>query len=228
MALIVAMKRFSVSREVLALQLRHFPSRRSVDALIGQLDSRNKDVAGASWEAVRAITGEEFPQEAAQWRSWWEVAQIQPRWSQEEEVASADGPEKAYKPLPLPEVPPLVRFGKAPGKGGGASAAAAAPGGEDEAFLFVVALDLKSDLDGARLTDRFRREFEDRGIPLSADIAVTRDKQPGLWRISDTGMDRTFLARSTDEALKIYDGAPEVALPAPTVDPAKTPSGGGK
>jgi len=228
MALITAMKRFSVSREVLALQLRHFPSRRSVEALIDQLGNRNKDVAGASWEALRAITGEEFPQEADQWRSWWEVAQIQPRWSQEEDVASVGGPDKAYKPLPLPEVPPLVQFGKGPGKGGDASAAAPAPGGEDEAFLFSVAPDLTGDLAGPRLTDRFRREFEDRGIPLSADIAVTRDKEPGLWRISDVGMDRTFLARSMDEALKIYDEAPEVVLPAPTADPAKTPSGGGE
>ncbi len=227
MALIMAMKRFSVSREVLALQLRHFPSRRSVEALIDQLGNRNKDVAGASWEALRAITGEEFPQEADQWRSWWEVAQIQPRWSQEEDVASTGGPEKAYKPLPLPEVPPLVRFGKGPGKGGDASAAVAPPpGGEDEAFLFSVAPDLTGDLEGSRFTDRFRREFEDRGIPLSPDIAVTPDKEPGLWKISDAGMDRTFLARSTDEALKIYDEAPEVVLPAPTADPAKTTTGG--
>ncbi len=229
MALIMAMKRFSVSREVLALQLRHFPSRRSVEALVGQLDHRNKDVAGASWEALRAITGEEFPQEADQWRSWWEVAQIQPRWSQEEDVASVGGPEKAYKPLPLPEVPPLVRFGRGPGKGGDASAAAAPPPAEeDEAFLFSVAPDLTGDLDGSRLTDRFRREFEDRGIPLSPDIAVTRDKGPGLWRISDAGMGRTFLARSTDEVLKIYDEEPEVVLPAPTAGPVKTPSGGGR
>ena len=109
-----------------------------------------------------------------------------------------------------------------------AGGVAPATGGEDEAFLFGVALDLQSDLEGSSLTDRFRRKFEDHGIPLSADIAVTLDKEAGLWRIVDAGMGRTYLVRKTDEALKIYDEAPEVVLPAPTADPAKTPSGGGK
>lgn len=117
-ALVSAMKRFSVGRNVLALQLRHFPTRRAVEALLEQIEDRDKDVAGASWEALKAITGEVIPQDASQWRSWWQIATIQPRWREVHLPAPAgDDAAPADEPEPLPVIPGFGPFGAAAGPG---------------------------------------------------------------------------------------------------------------
>ncbi len=104
-ALVVSMKRFAASRDVLALQLRYFPTRRAAEALIEFLGDREKSVASASWEALKAITGEEYPQDVDQWRSWWEIARIQPRWRPGPVVGGRLKRGGGFEPLPLPEIP---------------------------------------------------------------------------------------------------------------------------
>ncbi len=102
-ALAASARRYTVSRDVLALQLRHFPTRQSVEALIEIVGDRDKNSAGAAWESLKAVTGEVYPQDAEQWRSWWEIGQIQPRWS--EGPAETPPEEKRSGPTPLPEIP---------------------------------------------------------------------------------------------------------------------------
>ena len=103
-ALAASAKRYAVSRDVVALQLRHFPTRTSVEALIEIVGSRDKDSSGAAWESLKAVTGEALPQDADQWKSWWEIAQIQPRW-REELVDAARSEAEDSGPKPLPEIP---------------------------------------------------------------------------------------------------------------------------
>jgi len=100
-ALSVSASRYAVSRDVVALQLRHFPTRTSVEALIEIVGSREKDSSGAAWESLKAITGEALPQDAEQWKSWWEIARIQPRWREE----PVEVPREDSGPTPLPEIP---------------------------------------------------------------------------------------------------------------------------
>jgi HEAT repeat protein len=118
-ALVTAMKRFAVSRDVLALQLRHFPTRRVVEALLEQIDSRDKDVAGASWESLKSITGEILPQDPDQWRAWWEIARVQPRWREVPQLP-ASAPE-ADEMKPLPEIPGFEPSARSSGEGRGFS-----------------------------------------------------------------------------------------------------------
>jgi len=98
-ALAASARRYAPSRDVLALQLRHFPTRSSVEALIEIVGDRDKASSGAAWESLKAVTGEVYPQDAEQWRSWWEIGQIQPRWS-EETADAASTRDKGPKPLP--------------------------------------------------------------------------------------------------------------------------------
>ncbi|MHC4248752.1 MAG: HEAT repeat domain-containing protein [Planctomycetota bacterium] len=104
LALAASARRYAASRDVLALQLRHFPTRSSVEALIEFVGDRDKNSSGAAWESLKAVTGELYPQDAEQWRSWWEIAQIQPRWREESaETARKEG--KGSAPEALPEIP---------------------------------------------------------------------------------------------------------------------------
>ncbi|MHC5053788.1 MAG: HEAT repeat domain-containing protein [Planctomycetota bacterium] len=104
LALAASARRYAASRDVLALQLRHFPTRSSVEALIEIVGDRDKDSSGAAWESLKAVTGELYPQDAEQWRSWWEIAQIQPRWREEPaETARREG--RGSAPEALPEIP---------------------------------------------------------------------------------------------------------------------------
>lgn len=109
-ALAASARRYTASRDVLALQLRHFPTRSSVEALIEIVGDRDKSSSGAAWESLKAVTGEVYAQDAEQWRSWWEIAQIQPRW-REELVEMVRDEAKNSGPKPLPEIPD---FGPAP------------------------------------------------------------------------------------------------------------------
>lgn len=87
-ALIKSLQRHAPGRDVLALQLRFFPSRRTVEALLDYVGDRDKNVASSAWEALRVVTGEELPQDAEQWKAWWELAKNQPRWRETAETES--------------------------------------------------------------------------------------------------------------------------------------------
>ncbi len=113
-ALAASARRYAVSRDVLALQLRHFPTRSSVEALIEMVGDRDKTSSGAAWESLKAVTGEVYPQDAEQWRSWWEIGQIQPRWK--EETAGAASPADKG-PKPLPKIPGFGPAADAPAVG---------------------------------------------------------------------------------------------------------------
>jgi hypothetical protein len=84
-AIAKAMDRFPSGRDVLALQLRFFPLKTSVETLMGCLTDRDRNVQSSAWEALMAITGMDFPADARQWRSWWEqMGSAQPRWKEAE------------------------------------------------------------------------------------------------------------------------------------------------
>jgi HEAT repeat protein len=103
-ALSVAARRHAVSRDVIALQLRHFPTRSSVETLIEIVGGRDKNSSSAAWESLKAVTGEALPQDGRQWSSWWEIAQIQPRWREATPEAEQKDKKKSG-PVPLPEIP---------------------------------------------------------------------------------------------------------------------------
>lgn len=92
-ALLKALSMYPASASVVALQLRYFPARESVAALIDKMDARNSMLSRASWESLVAMTGEQLPQDPERWRSWWEIAQSQPRWIEFEVVPEeGEGP----------------------------------------------------------------------------------------------------------------------------------------
>jgi hypothetical protein len=106
-ALVRAVHRYDPGRDVLAYQLKFFPGKRAVEALIEHLGSRERDVSNACWEALKAVTGEAVPQDVEQWRSWWQLARSQPRWREEPAVEMETGDEG-------PEARPSVEAGAAP------------------------------------------------------------------------------------------------------------------
>ncbi|MHC4253650.1 MAG: hypothetical protein ACYS9X_31420, partial [Planctomycetota bacterium] len=91
----------------------------SVEALLDQLASRNKEVAQASWEALKVMTGEDLPFDAESWQSWWQIAEAGPRWQEAREFATTpDGAlqgDRGFKPKPLPHIPDYL-FAKPPGR----------------------------------------------------------------------------------------------------------------
>ena len=83
-ALSKAIDRYKPSRVVIAGQMRFFPGRRTVETLLALLEDRDRDVSAAAWESLKVVTGEVWPRDAtAEWRPWWEIAQLQPRWQGE-------------------------------------------------------------------------------------------------------------------------------------------------
>lgn len=83
-ALSKAIDRYKPSRVVIVEQMRFFPGRRTVETLLARLEDRDRDLSTAAWESLKAVTGEMWPRDAAEeWGSWWEIAQLQPRWQGE-------------------------------------------------------------------------------------------------------------------------------------------------
>ncbi len=72
-----------------------------------------------------------------------------------------------------------------------------------EQFLFDVEPDLQGDLENGSLSDGFLQEFQTHEVPLSADIAITPEKEGSRWQIADVGSARTYTAEKTDKALNI-------------------------
>jgi tetratricopeptide (TPR) repeat protein len=70
--------------------------------------------------------------------------------------------------------------------------------------LFRADRSLRSDLESGRLSDRFLRRFKDCRVSLSGNVAISREKKPGLWRISDLGTGRTYFVEDTGERLKVF------------------------
>ncbi len=100
-ALSKAIDRYRPSRAVIVEQMRFFPGRRTVETLLARLEDRDRDVSAAAWESLKAVTGEVWPRDAAaEWRSWWEIAQLQPRWQEERLAPGFTGeevvPEEAF------------------------------------------------------------------------------------------------------------------------------------
>jgi len=89
-AMAKALQRHRSGRDILALQMRFFPNRRTVEVLLDFLGDRDRSVSSSCWEALKAVTGEELPRDVEQWRGWWQIAQSQPRWR--EDVLRRPGP----------------------------------------------------------------------------------------------------------------------------------------
>ena len=111
-ALVKSLRRYPAGRDVLALQLRYFPGRTGVEALLEFLGSREQDVQTACHEALKVMTGETYPLDPGRWHSWWEIAKAQPLWREEEYAPPAGGAP--------PETPPAE-------SSSGAAAGAMAP-----------------------------------------------------------------------------------------------------
>ncbi|MHC4506354.1 MAG: O-antigen ligase family protein, partial [Planctomycetota bacterium] len=71
-------------------------------------------------------------------------------------------------------------------------------------LLFQADLGLQSDLARGRLSARFLKMFKGRRISLSNNVAISREKEGGAWRISDLGRGRTYFAEKAGQALKVY------------------------
>jgi hypothetical protein len=79
-AMAKAVQRYASGRDILALQLRFVPSRRTVEVLLEFLGDRDRSVSSSCWEALKMVTGEDLPRDVEQWRGWWQIASSQPRW----------------------------------------------------------------------------------------------------------------------------------------------------
>lgn len=90
-ALSKAVERYAPSRVVIARELRFFPGRRTVEALLKYLGERDRDLSTTCWESLKVATGETMPADAGQWRDWWVIAQLQPRWQGERFAPSRPG-----------------------------------------------------------------------------------------------------------------------------------------
>jgi hypothetical protein len=110
-AMAKSVQRYQSGRDILALQMRFFPNRRTVDVLLEFLGDRDRSVAGSCWEALKAVTGEDLPRDVEQWRGWWQIAQSQPRWREDQlqrpvPVAGGSIPLVPVEDKPAPEKQP--------------------------------------------------------------------------------------------------------------------------
>jgi HEAT repeat protein len=76
-AVIKAIDRYPETRAELALQLRHWRDKRSIEALIELLRDPDKGVQDSAWDSLKILTGEAFGRDYEAWSSWWEVAKVE-------------------------------------------------------------------------------------------------------------------------------------------------------
>ncbi len=76
-AIIKAIDRYPDSRADLAVQLRHWRDKRTVEALIELLRDTDKNVQNAAYESVKLLTGEAFGLDYDRWNSWWDLKKLQ-------------------------------------------------------------------------------------------------------------------------------------------------------
>jgi D-glycero-D-manno-heptose 1,7-bisphosphate phosphatase len=78
--------------------------------------------------------------------------------------------------------------------------------GLDTLTLFSVSLEVQSDLDSSHISDGLLREFEDKGISLSAKATVSVEEKGNRWLIIDDPIDdpTVYPVRKEDGELSIY------------------------
>lgn len=71
-------------------------------------------------------------------------------------------------------------------------------------YLFTV-MDggLEKDLNNNSISERLKKKFKDKNIPLSKNITITKENR-NKWQITDKEKNNTFIVIKKEEKLKIY------------------------